>query len=358
MVLINFKEKYFLAANSLDGFVSNFSDNFSIEWNVYIIKGGPGTGKSSFMKYIAKIGEDKGFKTEYVHCSSDPNSLDGVVFPKIKTVIFDGTAPHTLEPKYPGAVETTLDFSRFWDSEKLKMNKREIIAVTNENKQLHKTVSNYLKVSGELLKQNIGFENLATDLTKVDKFSEKLVNKYIKERGKGAGEEIRYLTGITPKGIITYTDSIDKICENLVIIRDEFGFITDLIMNKIRNKAIEKNYKIITVKNALLPSLTDHIIIPEISLAFARESNFWQFKNDVRRIHAARFIEKPKLNKNKEKMKFNKRVINELLNSGITTLKAAKEKHDILESYYIKAMDFGALTEYANNISNKIFEGL
>ncbi|MBQ8793259.1 MAG: hypothetical protein IJZ63_00755 [Clostridia bacterium] len=46
--------KYFLAANSAEGFVSHFGDNYDYAdgWRAYIIKGGPGTGKSSFMKYI------------------------------------------------------------------------------------------------------------------------------------------------------------------------------------------------------------------------------------------------------------------------------------------------------------------
>ena len=46
--------KYLLGANSCEGFVSYFADNYDAlsDWRAYIIKGGPGTGKSSFMKYI------------------------------------------------------------------------------------------------------------------------------------------------------------------------------------------------------------------------------------------------------------------------------------------------------------------
>ena len=44
---------YFLAANSGQGFYSKFGECYDAHngWKAYVIKGGPGTGKSSLMKY-------------------------------------------------------------------------------------------------------------------------------------------------------------------------------------------------------------------------------------------------------------------------------------------------------------------
>lgn len=36
---------------------------------------------------------EKGFDVEYHHCSSDNNSVDGVVFPQVGVAFIDGTAP-------------------------------------------------------------------------------------------------------------------------------------------------------------------------------------------------------------------------------------------------------------------------
>ena len=51
-------EKYFAAANSYKGFKSYFDRIFAPEQfdRIYIIKGGPGTGKSSIMKNIVLEG--------------------------------------------------------------------------------------------------------------------------------------------------------------------------------------------------------------------------------------------------------------------------------------------------------------
>ena len=75
--------KYFLAANSCEGFYSVFDKAYlpDGEWRAYIIKGGPGTGKSSFMKRFASYAEKKGCKALRCPCSSDPDSLDAVILP-------------------------------------------------------------------------------------------------------------------------------------------------------------------------------------------------------------------------------------------------------------------------------------
>ncbi|MCX7748517.1 MAG: ATPase [Clostridia bacterium] len=61
---------------------------------ILVIKGGPGVGKSTFMRKIGEEMVELGYDVEYMHCSSDNNSLDGIVIPGIKVALMDGTAPH------------------------------------------------------------------------------------------------------------------------------------------------------------------------------------------------------------------------------------------------------------------------
>jgi ABC-type lipoprotein export system ATPase subunit len=91
------KTSYFASANSSQGFVSYFDYVLKGAEKVYIIKGGPGCGKSTFMK---KIGEDlleAGYDVDFVWCSADRDSLDAIVVPEMKLVMVDGTAPHVTE---------------------------------------------------------------------------------------------------------------------------------------------------------------------------------------------------------------------------------------------------------------------
>ena len=92
---------FFLGANSGAGFQSLYEDFVSPEKNydVMLLKGGPGVGKSSFMKHIARQAEAAGEDVECIWCSGDPDSLDGVRLPRINVVLVDATAPHGIATK-------------------------------------------------------------------------------------------------------------------------------------------------------------------------------------------------------------------------------------------------------------------
>ena len=91
---------FFLGANTPQGFVSQFGqlNSGDLEWKTYIIKGGPGTGKSSMMKKIAQYAQTCCQHIELVPCSSDIHSLDAVLLHDYKIAFVDGTAPHERVP--------------------------------------------------------------------------------------------------------------------------------------------------------------------------------------------------------------------------------------------------------------------
>lgn len=348
--------KYFLAANSCEGFVSKFAGcyNPNDDWRAYIIKGGPGTGKSSFMKYVGAKAEEKKINCIFCPCSSDPDSLDAVILPDKKTVILDGTAPHTLDPVYPGVCEEILNFGEFWESKKLK-NKTEIIEITNQNKVLHATASRYLQAVGQLMIDNYKTALYCTQKSKALNFAQKLCNRYIKKSDGEPYEWVHFIGGISPKGIISFPETIENTCKEIVVISDCYGAASNIIIGQVRQTALENGYEIITLKNPFLPSLiTDHIIIPELSLAFVTENSYINFKSDSRRIHARRFTTNKLLHQSKERLKFNKKAISHLLNSASDTLLLAKTVHDKLESHYIEAMNFHELNEFAEKFCKKI----
>ena len=113
--------RYFLGANTAQGFYSCYEDFCTPEDDcfLWVIKGGPGCGKSTMMRKIGAAAENAGFDVEYVLCSGDPDSLDGVYLPQKKLGITDGTSPHVQEPNYPGVCGAYLDLGRFYDRRSL-----------------------------------------------------------------------------------------------------------------------------------------------------------------------------------------------------------------------------------------------
>ncbi len=355
----NFDYKYFLASNSAEGFVSVFKERYNAKdgWQSFIIKGGPGTGKSSFMKYIASKAIEKGFLIELCPCSSDPDSLDALIIPEKRIIVLDGTAPHTVEPTYPAVCEEILNFGEFWDTKVLKSQRQDIINLINKNKTLHKSASRYIKATGQIIRDNFKIASNCCENQKILKFSNKLCKKYIPQNTKSGKEEIRFLYAVTPKGIVSFANTALKGINTPIIIEDRYSAVSNEIMQNIRSYALSNGHNIITVKNSFLPSdLIEHIIIPELSVCFLREFDYQHFSTDVRRIHARRFLNPTQLAKSRERLKFNKKLIQELLLSAIETLNDAKTTHDELENYYINAMDFDALTLFAKNFCEKILK--
>ncbi|MBO4733988.1 MAG: hypothetical protein J5662_05870 [Clostridia bacterium] len=352
-------QKFFLAANSGEGFRSFFAESYIPgDWRAYIIKGGPGTGKSSFMKFMAARALDKGYKVILCPCSSDPDSLDGVIIEDIKTVFLDGTAPHVVEPRLPGACESLIDLGQFWDSDKLFKNAEKISAAALENSRLHKTAAAYLSAAGEVMYDNLKISRLYTDRAAVLKFALKLSKKHLPEKKAASGEEfVRFIGGVTPKGVIGFSKSVTEHYKNIVVIEDKLGGAAGEIMKCLRASAKEKGYDIITLKSPFLPdAITDHILIPELSLAFVSENDYIKFDTDARRIHARRFTKKSIQRKYRGRILFNRKVSKQLLLGAAATLKSAKDSHDILEEYYIEAMDFPAVSRYAFETAERIIK--
>lgn len=141
-------QTYFLGSNSAYGFYSCYQDFCKPENGnfLWVIKGGPGCGKSSFMRKIGEAAEKKGLDVEYVICSGDPNSLDGVYIPQIGLGYVDGTAPHLIDVPYPGAFGMYLDLGQFYNASALRKKAEEIKRLNKEYKESY--AKSYALLSG------------------------------------------------------------------------------------------------------------------------------------------------------------------------------------------------------------------
>lgn len=144
--------KYFAAANGYSGFVSLFDKVFpSGELDrIYVLKGGPGTGKSSLMKKAAKALAERGCDIDEIYCSSDPHSLDGIMARSNgkAVAIIDGTAPHERDAKIPGAADEIINLGDNWDTRFLTSQKEEIVELSAEKSKAYSAAYSYLKIAG------------------------------------------------------------------------------------------------------------------------------------------------------------------------------------------------------------------
>ncbi len=356
-----FVARYFLGANSPTGFVSRFDYLYQPEqdWFAYILKGGPGTGKSTLMKHIAKYAIDQNVETELIYCSSDPYSLDAVIFPDYKSCVVDGTAPHTLDPKYPGVSDTIINLGQCWDPICIIEMKEEIITLTKRNSSYHQRSSRYLAACGALDRDSNKMVQPSIQTEKLLNYTQNLSKKLFGASKEQKGmETVRFLSGITPDGLVVFEDTLSILCDNIYIIDDEYGSASSILLAQLRDHALSSGFNTITCYCPMDPSQKiEFLLIPKLKIAFA-VSNSWHPLSGIeafKRIHAKRFSDSEMLSSRRQRLGFNRRMERELLNEAVSNLKKAKEVHDDLEKLYSACMNYHLVDQITNHLINTIF---
>lgn len=352
------KTASFLGANTPEGFVSFFDELYNPynDTNAYIIKGGPGTGKSTFMKKIALEAEKRGMETERVYCSSDPSSLDALIIPEMKLSICDGTSPHIMEPRFPGVAENIINLGEFWNSKKLRKRGDEIRKLFFENSLWHRKSSKYLAAAGHVDKQSRIIAQRYIKTEKIDSFVSRFIHRELKkDRNSVPGErKRRFLSAITPNGNLFLCDTVTSLAPRVIGIDDRYGVAASLITSRIGEGAIKNGFNAIFCHCPMKPTESEHLIIPEKGLAIVRINGASGELPCDRIIHTGRFMNEDFSN-NRLMLKFNERIKQELINESVTCLKKAKSVHDELEKIYIEAMDFDRMNEFYEDFKEKLF---
>ncbi len=349
----------FLGANTPQGFVSFFDELYNPYKNcrMYIIKGGPGTGKSTLMKKLYEKCKENYVSTERVFCSSDPKSLDGLIISDLKVAIADGTSPHVIEPKFPGATENLVNTGEFWNSEELYKQSDTIRSLTLENSLLHRRSAKYLAAAGSVNSESLRVTSKYIDMEKLRSFAFRFCKREMppKKNSQPGKRYKRFISAITPEGNIFLDETITKLSTRVIGIVDEFSDCSSTLCNLIGDTAIKNGYDCIFCHCPLKPhGECEHIIIPELSLCLmtVKKAHNTQLLCD-RMIHVSRFMYEG-AEKHLTLLKFNRKLTSLLVSEAVTHLKSAKAVHDELERIYVEAMDFDALGEYTNKIMDEI----
>lgn len=322
---------------------------------IFCLKGGPGVGKSSMMKKIAKEFLEKGYDIELHYCPSDPSSLDGVVIKKLGVVLLDGTAPHIVDPKDPGAVDEIINFGDFWELEGLEQNKKEIVECGKDISRSFRRAYKFLKSAEPIYydieekyrdSMDFGKVNILTDKF-IEELFESIENKEIYKRPRHL-----FGTAITPVGHIDYTDSILNEATKIYYLSGEIGTGRTTFLKKVYEKAVQKGMSVEVYHYPLLPDKIETILINDLKIGITTSNIF----KDKEVIDLNSCINQEKLERYKEEVELDQKILDELINYAISNLKKAKSKHDVIENYYIPNMKFNEVQELKDDIVKRILK--
>ena len=350
--------RYFLGANAPTGFYSLYSELIPYETAraVYILKGGPGCGKSTLMRQIGTRMEQAGFDTEYILCSGDPDSLDALVLPQKGVALVDGTAPHIIEPKCPGAVERYVNMGDCYDSTALYPLRGAIMDCMKGYKECYSRAYRCLDASAEI------FEDIRSTLL-TDALNEKLAKRArgilsrelpLRKGAEAGTVRQRFLGAVTHKGVLCLYDTALAQCSRIYELSDSYGLAHELLVHLLSG-AVEGGYDAVACPDPMAPNRLAHLIFPEQRLAFLSTQPSLPLPiRPYRRIRMDAAVDRTLLFQNRQKLHFSQRISTALLEEGVVSLAQAKAMHDDLEAVYNPHVNFNLVSELSNNLISDI----
>ena len=159
-------------------------------------------------------------------------------------------------------------------------------------------------------------------------------------------------TAITPIGHIDYADSLLQDAKKIYYLDGKIGYGKTTFLKRVYEKAVLKGLKVEVFHYPLIPEKIEGIMINDLKVAITTST---LFKNEDK-INLNQFVNKDKINEHKEELEVDEKILDELINYGISNLKKAKSNHDIIENYYIPNMNFEKVDQLKDKLIDRILK--
>ena len=340
----------FPGGNTPSGFFSYYDYIIPITaQRIFILKGGPGTGKSTFMKKISAEMVSRGYNSEHHHCSSDPNSLDGVVLPELDVAFIDGTAPHIVDPKNPGCVDEIIHLGEFWDEAKMVKNKAAIISCNRDISRQFQRAYRTLRAAKSLYDDWEVINSEALDYKEANTRANQLLEPIfagITTTGYGKMRKL-FASAITPDGAVNYLASIIDTMPRCFVVVGQPGTGKATLLQRIIDTAIVKGLSVEAYYCPLDPQKPEHILLPELGVAVTTATDPHRYIPSTAEamIDMDDCLDTAIIAKYSSEIAYDQAGFWQNFQQAITYIKKAKQLHDDLETYYIPNMNFTAVQQ-------------
>lgn len=337
---------YFACGNTSKGFQNLFATNLCGLSKLFILKGGPGNGKSTLMKKIGKKYESD-YEVEYIHCSGDSQSLDAVIVRELGFGIVDGTAPHVIEPKLPGCIEEYVNLGAAWDTSLLKKSEDTIKRLNDEISQCYARAyvafSKGIRIHDEW--EDIYIKEM--DFKKADELTESVLREVFSNTKQNCKESKiyhRFFGAATCDGSIDFVENLIEPMEKRYFIKGRPGSGKSTLLKKLLVRAQMKGLDVEVYHCGFDPGSLDMILLPEIKTVVfdstAPHEYFPSRESDIIIDMYAELITPGTDEKYKDKLDNIVARYKACVAEGTSYLHRAKVLHDELEEYYKEATYF------------------
>lgn len=265
--------------------------------------------------------------------------------------------PHVMEPTYPGMIGHYINLSAYYDRKKLKPQAEKMIELKKDYKACYTRAYQCFRAAKEVRRN--GEKEFLTPAAnaKLTKRANGILSREVKRKKESRGTvKKRFLGAVTCQGNLCLYETIQCQCKRVYELQDTCGLASKMLQ-ELQEGIIKAGYDIIAFPSPEDPSRLDHIMIPELSLAFVTTLPRQALeKRPYRRIRIESMADKEVVKTNRAKLRFAYRVADELVEDGIRELKKAKEMHDEMEELYHSYVDFAGVNTVTNAIIEEILQ--
>ncbi len=341
--------RYFLGGNTCRGFYS-FYDSFvplSGGTFLWIIKGGPGCGKSSFMKMIGNAAEKAGLCVEYAVCSGDSSSLDGIYIPELKTAYTDGTAPHIADTHMVAVDSAYINLGTFYDYKAISEYKTELAELYSSSSADYKKAYSLLSAAGQLQQGwQDGFRTSSENEAAENRASGIALREFGKRRKEKGSVTYRFLSALTYKGPVSFPETISSLCDRFYVFenRQRMGLPA---LRRIVQAALDSGHDVIVCPDPLIPEEIEAALVPSLRLGFLCSGTALGDMPEERHIRLDALLDSGKIKKNRTEVRRCEKMKDALIAEACSALSDAKGIHDRIESIFNPNVDFDGVSALA-----------
>lgn len=349
--------RFFLGANAPTGFYSLYDQLIDLEnaQVLYLLKGGPGCGKSTLMRRVAQRLEEAGHTVEYIQCSGDPDSLDAIVDSELGAAIVDATAPHVVEPTCPGALEHYVNLGDCYDSASLRPMRNQLAEAMAGYKDCYRRAYRCLTAASEIRADLRSLLETPELEEKMLRRARGILSRECRRTGKEPGKAVqRFLNAVCCQGTVCNFSTADALCTRIYALCDTYGLAHPLL-TALASGAMAAGYDVIVCPDPTQPDRMSHLLIPSLSLGFVSSTPEQPYPGrPYRRLHLDAMADRALLRLRRARLRFSRKIAGALTQEAVEAMAQAKEMHDALERLYNPHVDFGRVEATAEEIASSL----
>ena len=333
----------FASSHTSQGFYTFIPELIKGLGRVYILKGAPGTGKSTFIRLVGETMSEQGLEVEFWISALDAITPDGVYLPQLDIAIINGSLPESIDPRYPGVKEQLINLGEYWEPAKIEAHRVEIIDMVDQMEISQQQVYKLLKEAGRVKEEirQINAQNL--NMEKLGLVIQQLAAEILESR---PGEKHYFAGALTIDGLVDYIHELSNACQKRYIFQGPAGSGKSMVIGELARQARERGYFLEYYHCGLEVDSLSMVIIRDLQIALIEAGNVeispkpWDTVVDL-----GLCMDNSDAGEVKEGSSVNYRIFESLLLEAQQQLEKSSQNNKALKKFYTGAMDFSRLDQ-------------